>query len=91
MGSGYLPSIHKKNSLLNRRKTHKGAALLASLAEMTGGTIANLDVDSSSASRERLKTVLQRLYQVMADFYEVKIEVPPNAIRRELSWELRAR
>lgn len=66
----------------------QGAALLASLTEITGGTIVNLDVDSSSASRERLKTALQRLYQVMADFYEVKIEVPPNAIRKEISWEL---
>jgi hypothetical protein len=60
---------------------------LKHLAEVTGGSIANVKRDESAKGREWLKASLLRTYDTMKNFYQLEVELPSNADTRH-QWEL---
>jgi Mg-chelatase subunit ChlD len=64
------------------------SALAADLAEATGGSVLNLYLDSSESNSEHTKLVLQRLYRQMADFYEMRLQMPAMLPRKWQPWNL---
>src|ERR1700674_569964 len=60
---------------------------LQHLAEVTGGSIANVNRNESANVRERLNAALSRTYDTMKNFYQLEVEFPSNADTRR-QWEL---
>lgn len=65
-----------------------GPALLKHLADLTGAVALSAMVDSSKPNREHVASAVQLLYQQMADFYMLQLELPAEPIQKPEQWNL---
>jgi VWA domain containing CoxE-like protein len=81
--------LSSKRPFLPTVEESEGASLLSNLSKLTGGSALDLPGDFPlQASRERLATDLHRLYQQMANPYELRLALPTGTIRKPQHWDL---
>jgi len=71
-------------------QTRPGLEVLKGLSDLSGGEALALDpeLDFSKSGQERLGSKLQKLYQQMADFYELQLDIPSELLRDGQQWNL---